>query len=178
VIRRTLLTVCLMCAWTRPALADTHGMFPIERVAEIFEHDKTPVRGVFYAIGPGWEPKPWIVLQGEIGYGWGTHDSALFATTSLWHLSLAARGRHHTGGEGDDLDLAVLFGRSSFSLGSAGIAGGIDMRLTNGTRAGPLAKVRIGYGPVVLFLHGGALFGDGVKGVFGLGIEWVGSPSK
>ena len=160
----------------RRARAEDHGMFPIEEVARSLIGEETPVKGVFVAFGAGWEPKDRAALEGEIGWSWGTYDSGLFPTTSVFHVTLAPRLRTGLGQSGTDVDAALLFGYTSESLGTAGIAGGVDVRLADDLAVGPLIKARAGFGFLTVYSMLGVVFDSDPSVVFGLGLELIRTP--
>jgi len=91
----------------------------------------------------------------ELRAGWGTgttKESFLFPTTTLWRVSLAARGAY---GREDSLALSLLGGWSSVSLVGVSLEAGLDARVDPDDRnLGPLVTAGLRMGQLGLHLTG------------------------
>lgn len=137
-----------------------------------------PIRGSIKAFAVGYEPARRFSAHADIGLAWGTTNSGLLGKTSVHHVTILPRASIAAG---DDRDFNASVGLAighTWARGLAfGIEGGADLRVFGGIAAGPMAKLRLGVGPVALYMMSWVRFADETDAGFGIGVELFQLPS-
>ncbi len=135
------------------------------------------VSGLMYAVGVGWQSTKLATINGAVGYAWGTQRTGLLNPASVHHVTLEPVVHTVTDELAPNLDAALMIGHSWRALLHVGISAGLNTRITPDIAAGPLVKLRAGYGEYGLYLYGGTLSGASTEVVAGIGIELYRLPS-
>lgn len=131
-----------------------------------------PIRGTIKAIAVGYEPARRFSIHADIGFAWGTTNSGLLGKTSVHHVTVLPRMSWAAASDRDFNGSVGLALGHTWARGLAfGIEGGADLRLFGGVAIGPMAKARVGVGPVALYMMSWARFEDDTDVGFGIGLE-------